>query len=199
VAVRRCFGDGDPLYERYHDEEWGRPVTTERGIYERLCLEACQSGISWLIVLRKRPMLRKAFAGFNPKRVAQFDEHDVIQLLGDPGIIRNRAKIEATITNARATISLRSTGVRLHELVWSFAPTRRQAPKSIEEMPPLTEGSTALAKELKRNGFRFIGPTTAYATMQAIGVVNDHIVGCPVRRAVESERKEALAKVSRAR
>jgi DNA-3-methyladenine glycosylase I len=178
----RCFGDGDPLYERYHDEEWGRPVHDERGLFERMSLEAFQSGLSWLTILRKREAFRAAFAGFEPDAVARFGDDDVERLLGDAGIVRNRAKIEATVANARATVALREDG-GLSELVWErFRPAPRAAPpRTFAEVPSQTPETVALAKELKRRGFRFVGPTTLYALMQACGVVNDHLAGCPVR------------------
>jgi DNA-3-methyladenine glycosylase I len=178
----RCFGDGDPLYERYHDEEWGRPVRDERGLFERMSLEAFQSGLSWLTILRKREAFRAAFAGFEPDAVARFGDDDVERLLGDAGIVRNRAKIEATIANARATVALRERG-GLPELIWErFRPAPRAAPpRTFAEVPSQTPETVALAKELKRSGFRFVGPTTLYALMQACGVVDDHLAGCLVR------------------
>ena len=146
----RCFGDGDPLYERYHDEEWGFPVRDERGLYERLMLEAFQSGLAWITILRKREAFRAAFAGFVPDVVAGYDERDVERLLDDAGIVRNRAKIEAAITNARATVALREAGTPLPELVWSFAPAEPPAPaRSLAEIPATTAESVALAKALK--------------------------------------------------
>jgi DNA-3-methyladenine glycosylase I len=179
----RCFGDGNPLYERYHDEEWGRPVHDERGLFERMSLEAFQSGLSWLTILRKREAFRAAFAGFEPDAVARFGDDDVERLLGDAGIVRNRAKIEATVANARATVALREDG-GLSELVWErFRPAPRAAPpRTFAEVPSQTPETVALAKELKRRGFRFVGPTTLYALMQACGVVDDHLAGCLVRR-----------------
>jgi DNA-3-methyladenine glycosylase I len=183
--VTRCFGDGDPLYERYHDEEWGRPVTDERGLFERMSLEAFQSGLAWITILRKREAFRAAFAGFEPEAVARFGDDDVARLLGTAGIVRNRAKIEATIANARATIGLHDAGATLHELIWERhrpAP-RAAAPQTWSEVPSQTPETVALAKELKRRGFRFVGPTTLYALMQACGVVDDHLAACPVRRA----------------
>ena len=178
VAVR-CFGDGNPLYERYHDEEWGVPVRDEQGLFERISLEAFQSGLSWITILRKREAFRKAFAGFDPEAVARFGEADVERLLADAGIVRNRAKIEATIANARATLALRRAGTPLHELVWSFAPPpRAERATSADELPAQTPESKALAKALKAAGFRFVGPTTAYAAMQACGLVDDHLAGC---------------------
>jgi DNA-3-methyladenine glycosylase I len=182
----RCFGDGDPLYEAYHDEEWGFPVTDERGLFERLCLEGFQSGLAWITILRKRPAFREAFAGFEPDAVARFDGDDVERLMGDAGIVRNRAKIEATIANARATVDLRDAGTPLDELIWAHRPEPRRAPKSLSDMPAQVPEAVALAKALKRAGFRFVGPTTVYAAMQACGLVNDHLATCPVRPRAEA-------------
>jgi DNA-3-methyladenine glycosylase I len=179
--MTRCFGDGDPLYEAYHDEEWGFPVTDERGLFERVSLEAFQSGLSWITILRKREAFRAAFAGFAPDAVARFGLDDVERLLGDAGIVRNRAKIEATIANARATVDLRDAGTPLHELVWSYRPEPLAAPATLGDIPAARPEAAALAKALKQAGFRFVGPTTAYAAMQACGLVNDHIASCPVR------------------
>jgi DNA-3-methyladenine glycosylase I len=184
----RCWPTTDPDYIRYHDEEWGRPVRDERGMYERLCLEGFQSGLSWLTILRKRPAFRVAFADFEPDRVAAFDDADVERLLGDAGIVRHRGKIEAAIANARATVALRATGEPLHELVWAHAPVEHAAPASHVDWHASTPESIALAKRLRAAGFRFVGPTTAYAGMQACGVVNDHLADCWVRDAVERER-----------
>jgi DNA-3-methyladenine glycosylase I len=194
--TRRCFGDGNPLHERYHDVEWGRPVTDERGLYERICLEAFQAGISWFVVLKKRAALREAFEGFDPDAVAAFGRRDIARLLRDPALIRNRMKIEAAVTNARAVSGLREDGVELAELVWSFAPRPRRAPRTWKTVPAITKESTALAKELKTRGFRFVGPTTVYATMQAVGLVNDHLASCPVRDDVEREQAAARRKFS---
>jgi DNA-3-methyladenine glycosylase I len=189
--MSRCFGDGDPLYERYHDEEWGRPVTDERGLFERMSLEAFQSGLSWATILRKREHFRAAFADFDPEAVARFGDDDVARLLADAGIVRNRAKIEATIANARATVALHDAGETLRELLWSFAPERpAPAPRALADLPAATPESTALARELKRRGFRFVGPTTAYALMQACGIVDDHIAACFVREDVERARAQ---------
>ena len=182
----RCFGDGDPLYEAYHDDEWGFPVTDERGMFERLCLEGFQSGLAWITILRKRPAFREAFAGFEPDAVARFGAGDVERLMGDAGIVRNRAKIEATIANARATVGLRDAGTPLQELVWSHRPKPRRAARRLGDLPAQTPEAVALAKALKRAGFRFVGPTTVYAAMQACGLVNDHIVSCPVRPRAEA-------------
>jgi DNA-3-methyladenine glycosylase I len=177
----RCWWAGTaPEYVRYHDEEWGRPEHDGRALYEKHCLEAFQSGLSWLTILRKRENFRAAFAGFEPERVAAFGDADVARLMADAGIIRNRAKIEASIANARAVLEL---DVPLSELLWSFAPdpTTRPAPAGPDDVPAVTAESTAMAKELKRRGFRFVGPTTAYALMQACGLVNDHLAGCVAR------------------
>ncbi len=165
-------------YIAYHDDEWGRPVHGDDLVFERLSLEAFQSGLSWLTILRKRENFRKAFAGFSIEAVAAFGEADVERLLADAGIIRNRAKIESTIANARAAAAL--TG-GLSELVWRYADPDSPVPRTLADVPATTPGSKALAKELKRQGFRFVGPTTAYAMMQAIGLVNDHVAACWVR------------------
>lgn len=183
-AVVRCWQTTDPLYLAYHDEEWGRPVRDERGLYERLSLEGFQSGLSWITILRKREAFRAAFAGFEPDVVADFGDRDVERLLGDPGIVRHRGKIEAAIANARATLALRSAGTPLHELVWSHAPSPAPAPVTPADWQASTPESVALAKDLRRVGFRFIGPTTVYAAMQACGLVNDHLAACSVRAAV---------------
>jgi DNA-3-methyladenine glycosylase I len=186
----RCWwGASNEDYERYHDEEWGRPVRDDRGLYERMVLEGFQSGLSWLTILRKRENFRAAFAGFDIETVAGFGEGDVARLLADAGIVRHRGKIEAAIANAVAARVLHADGESLAELIWSYAPTgRRRAPRSVDDLPAITPESTALSKDLKRRGFRFVGPTTAYATMQACGVVNDHLAGCWVRPKVEAER-----------
>ena len=172
-----------PEYEAYHDEEWGRPVRDADGLFERLSLEAFQSGLSWLTILRKRPAFRAAFADFAIDEVAAFGPADVERLLGDAGIVRNRAKIEAVIANARAATEVED----LPGLLWSFAPDRaaRPVPRSYADVPAVTPESTAMAKELKRRGFRFIGPTTAYALMQACGLVDDHLEGCVARGGAE--------------
>ena len=184
----RCWPTADSLYQAYHDEEWGRPVRDERGLYERLCLEGFQSGLSWLTILRKRPAFRAGFAGFDPDRVAEFDDRDVERLLGDAGIVRHRGKIEAAIANARATVALRGAGEPLQEVFWSYSPSVSAAPGSHAEVPAATPGSAALSKQLRNAGFRFVGPTTVYAAMQACGVVNDHLAGCWVREQVEQLR-----------
>jgi DNA-3-methyladenine glycosylase I len=169
----RCWPTTDPLYIAYHDEEWGRPVLDERGLYERLCLEGFQSGLSWLTILRKREAFRRAFAGFDPEQVARFGDRDVERLLGDAGIVRHRGKIEAAIANGRATLALREAGTPLEQLMWEY----RDQPDGNE-----------LSRRLKAAGFRFVGPTTVYSSMEACGIVNDHIPECWVRDAVEAER-----------
>jgi DNA-3-methyladenine glycosylase I len=163
-------------------------VFDERGVYERLCLEGFQSGLSWLTILRKREAFRAAFAGFAPERVAGFGERDVERLLGDASIVRHRGKIEAAIANARATVALRETGTSLHELFWAHRPAAHRTPSSQADWAASTPESAALAKALRGAGFRFVGPTTVYAAQQACGVVNDHLAGCWVREAVEAER-----------
>jgi DNA-3-methyladenine glycosylase I len=183
----RCWTSSDPRYNAYHDEEWGRPVTDERGLLERLCLEGFQSGLSWLTILRKRDNFRAAFANFDPEAVARFGKRDVTRLLRDAGIVRHRGKIEAAIANARGALALRDGGRPLHELVWAHRPKPSRPVKTIYDLPSTTPESVALSKELKRAGFRFVGPTTVYAAMQACGVVNDHIAGCHVRAAVQEE------------
>jgi DNA-3-methyladenine glycosylase I len=172
-----------PDYVSYHDDEWGRPLHGEAELFERLTLEAFQSGLSWLTILRKRENFRRAFDGFDIDRVAKYGDAEIDALLGDAGIIRNRRKIEATIANARAARELHANGETLDGLIWSFAPDRdsRPAPETGADLAATTPGSTAMAKELKRRGFVFVGPTTAYATMQAAGLVNDHLAGCAFR------------------
>jgi DNA-3-methyladenine glycosylase I len=175
----RCgWAASSPLYVTYHDEEWGRPVHGDARLYERLVLEAFQSGLAWITVLRKREAFRRAFRGFVPELVAQYDESDISRLLEDDGIIRNRAKIEAAIVNAQRVVDLDGG---LDALLWSYAPAATSAPLTLGDVPATTPESTALAKDLRRRGFRFVGPTTAYAAMQACGLVNDHLAGCFVR------------------
>ena len=169
----RCWTTTDPLYLAYHDEEWGRPVRDERGLYERLCLEGFQSGLAWITILRKREAFRSAFAGFEPERVARFGEQDIERLLGDAGIVRHRGKIEAAIANARATLALREGGPLLQELMWEYRDCR---------------DGEELSLRLKSAGFRFVGPTTVYSSMEACGIVNGHHADCWVRDAVEAER-----------
>jgi DNA-3-methyladenine glycosylase I len=191
--VPRCpWAQGEEL-AAYHDEEWGRPVTDERGLFERISLEAFQSGLSWLTILRKREGFRRAFDGFEPDAVARYGEAEVERLLGDADIVRNRAKIEATIANARAIVALRAEGESLVDLVWSHAPAPRPAPGSLAALDSTTGESRALAKALKARGFRFVGPTTAYAAMEACGLVNDHLADCEQREEVEREQAAARA------
>jgi DNA-3-methyladenine glycosylase I len=179
----RCFWAlSAPEYLDYHDKEWGRPLHGENELFERLTLEAFQSGLSWLTILRKRENFRRAFDGFEIERVAKYGRAEIKRLLADAGIIRNRRKIEAAITNAQAARELGASGGSLDELIWSFAPDEeRPAPETLDDVEATTDGSKALAKELKGRGFVFVGPTTVYATMQAIGVVNDHLAGCAFR------------------
>lgn len=172
----RCpWGAGSELYAAYHDTEWGQPVTGDDALFERLCLEGFQSGLSWLVILRKREAFRTAFAGFRIERVAGFDDADLARLLADPGIVRNRAKIEAAVRNARAALDLPDG---LSTLLWSYAPEPRPRPRSLSEIRSVTPESTAMSRDLKRRGFRFVGPTTAYALMQATGMVDDHLSDC---------------------
>lgn len=176
----RCpWGLSTPDYLAYHDQEWGRPVHGEAALYERLTLEAFQSGLSWITILRKREAFREVFSGFDPAAVASYDDVRVAQLLTDARIVRNRSKVEAAVTNARQVLALDGG---LDELLWSFAPDgARPAPRALADVPAVTPESTAMAKELKRRGFRFVGPTTAYALMQATGMVNDHLADCTAR------------------
>ncbi|MCA0154601.1 DNA-3-methyladenine glycosylase I [Tsukamurella sp. M9C] len=165
----------DGLLREYYDTEWGMPIRDERGLFERIALEGFQAGLSWATVLRKRPAFRAGFADFDPDAVAAFDEGDVERLLADAGIIRNRQKVEATIGNARAVVALREDG-GLVDLVWSFRPERTPEPRTMAEVAATSPESVALSKELRRRGFRFVGPTTMYALMQAVGIVDDHLV-----------------------
>src|SRR5438132_8263707 len=186
----RCFGDGDPVFERYHDEEWGFPALDERALFERLSLEAFQAGLSWRTILAKRDAFRDAFAQFDPDAVAHYGRADVARLLRDESIVRNRAKIEATVANARATVTLRGTGNPLDSLVRAGAPrARRRPPVAWTDVPSSTPETVSLARALKRHGFRFVGPTTLYALMQASGLVDDHLARCPTRPAVERARR----------
>ena len=185
----RCgWGASPPVYVDYHDTEWARPVVDDDRLYEKMCLEGFQSGLSWLTILNKRENFRAAFAGFRIDDVAEFDESDVERLLGDAGIVRHRGKIEAAIGNARAARSLQESGTTLTDLVWSFEPETWPAPTSFAEVVASTDASVALSKELTRRGFRFVGPTTMHALMQAMGLVNDHLATCWVRGEVEAER-----------
>ena len=177
-GIARCtWAISHPLNQHYHDIEWGMPVRGERGLYERIMLEAFQSGLSWLTILRKREAFRAAFAGFDPDVVARFANNDVERLMADAGIVRNRAKIEAARTNARATIELRDEG-GLDTFIWSHQPETTPAPQTPDEVPTISPESKALAKSLKAKGFVFVGPTTAHALMEAIGLIDTHLVGC---------------------
>ncbi|MBC6467003.1 DNA-3-methyladenine glycosylase I, partial [Actinomadura alba] len=175
-GLSRCpWGISTPDYVAYHDEEWGRPIRDDQGVYERLCLEAFQSGLSWLTILRKREAFRSAFAGFDPEKVAGFGADDVDRLMSDAAIVRNRAKITAAIANARAALELPEG---LAAVAWRYADPAAPVPRTSADVPASTPGSKALAKELKKRGFRFVGPTTAYALMQACGLVDDHLESC---------------------
>jgi DNA-3-methyladenine glycosylase I len=192
-GVVRCFwGASAPEYVAYHDTEWGFPVADDRRLFEKLCLEGFQSGLSWLTILRKREAFRRAFADFDFEQVARYDDTDVERLLGDASIVRHRGKIEATVNNARRAVELVEDEGSLATYVWRFEPDPRSRPKRLtwDVLQTLAETpeSRALAKDLKRRGWRFVGPTTVYAFMQAMGLVNDHVAGCAVRDAVEQAR-----------
>lgn len=190
-GIRRCFWAGtDPLYRRYHDEEWGRPVADDTRLFEKLCLEGFQSGLAWITILRKRENFRAAFAGFDIPTVAAFTEADVERLVGDAGIVRHRGKIVSTINNARRALDLQAEVGSLAAFIWRFEPdpTSRPAIFTMKDIQPKTAESTALSKELRKRGWSFVGPTTVYAFMQAMGLVNDHLDGCDIRDAVEKER-----------
>ena len=178
----RCFwGASSPEYTTYHDQEWGRPIRGDDALFERMTLEAFQSGLAWITILRKREAFRAAFAGFSIEKVAEFGERDATRLMADAGIVRNRMKVDAALHNARVAADLPDG---LAALLWSYAPPPRPRPASLSEVPASTPGSTTMAKDLKKRGFRFVGPTTAYALMQATGMVDDHVEGCcvpPVR------------------
>lgn len=182
-GVARCpWGASTPDYVAYHDNEWGEPTTDERTLFEKLCLEGFQAGLSWITILRKREAFREAFEGFDAAIVAGFGSGDVERLLANAGIVRHRGKIEATINNATRMLELWDAGETLAGLIWSHEPIAQPAPRSLADVPATTRESTALSRQLKKRGFRFVGPTTAYAGMQAMGVVNDHLVGCVSRR-----------------
>jgi DNA-3-methyladenine glycosylase I len=191
VTGGRCpWAGDDPLYVRYHDEEWGVPVADDRIMFEKLVLEGFQAGLSWITILRKREHFRRAFDAFDPEKIARYGQARVSRLMGDPGIVRNRAKIEATIDNARALLNMQSKQ-SLSELVWEIAGgrPRQNAYHAMSEVPAETPESRAISKALKERGFRFVGPTTVYAFMQSMGIVNDHLVGC--------HRHEACGKLAR--
>ena len=183
----RCvWGSGPADYRDYHDAEWGRAVHGDTALFERLSLEAFQSGLSWLTILRKREGFRRAFSGFDPQRVADYEERDIERLMGDASIVRNRRKIEATVSNARALVALQAAGESLDALVWSHRPPRRARPRSMADIPAASVESTALSRELKRRGFSFVGPTTMHAAMQACGLIDEHVEGCFVAEEVRS-------------
>lgn len=188
-GFKRCPWGIEPVeYRRYHDEEWGRPVLDDVRIYEKLCLEGFQSGLSWLTILRKRDGFRRAFAGFEPAKVAAYDEGDVERLLGDAAIVRHRGKIEATIANARAVLEVQDREGSLAALLWRYEPAPAAAARTVDKLPAFRPEAKELSKDLRRRGFRFVGPTTVYAAMQALGIVNDHLAGCYCRDIVEDER-----------
>ena len=195
--VSRCpWSLGSAEYIDYHDDEWGRPVTDEIRLFEKICLEGFQSGLSWLTVLRKRDNFRSAFLGFDPVEVSRFDDHRVDRLLGDAGIIRHRGKIGSVINNARRLLAMHDVGESLADLTWAHADRRRvAAPTELAHLPSVTPASTSLSKELKSRGWTFVGPTTVYAMMQSVGVVNDHLASCHVRRPCESERRECFSRL----
>ncbi len=194
VGGTRCWWPKqDPLYVTYHDEEWGHPVADDRRLFEKICLEGFQSGLSWLTILRKREGFRRAFAGFDLEKVARFNRLHVTRLLGDPSIVRHRGKIESTINNAKRALELREEHGSLAAYFWSFEPTAANRPRrltieALRQMPK-TEASTRLSKDLKARGWSFVGPTTCYAFMQAMGLVNDHLEGCDARARVQRARE----------
>jgi DNA-3-methyladenine glycosylase I len=195
--VKRCWWPGeDELYVRYHDEEWGRPVIDDRRLFEKICLEGFQSGLSWITILRKRDNFRKAFRDFDPAAVARLGARDVQRLLKDAGIVRHRGKIESTINNAKRALALIDEHGSLAAYFWSWEPQPASRPKKISrdtlKTMSITEQSTALSKDLKKRGWTFVGPTTCYAFMQAMGLVNDHIEECHVRAQIERARKKLI-------
>jgi DNA-3-methyladenine glycosylase I len=193
-GVARCWWAGeDPGYRRYHDAEWGRTTLDDRALFEKLVLEGFQAGLSWATILRKRDRFREVFAGFEPSAVAGFGESDVLRLLDDRGIIRHRGKIEAAVGNARRALDVIEEFGSLAAYVWRWARDEASVPETAADLPAQTERSRELAKDLKRRGWAFVGPTTVYAFMQAMGLVNDHLAGCDARSACEKERLAALA------
>lgn len=190
--VRCSWGGATPDYQRYHDREWGTPVTRDARLFEKICLEGFQAGLSWLTILRKRPAFRRAFDGFDFRKVARYDRRRVEVLLRDAGIIRHRGKIESVVNNARRALELRGEFGSLAAFFWGFEPDTSARPRRVTRAAvmamPTTPGSTLLSRELKRRGWTFVGPTTVYAFMQAMGLVNDHIEGCHARPVVERAR-----------
>ncbi|MEO8678054.1 MAG: DNA-3-methyladenine glycosylase I [Vicinamibacterales bacterium] len=192
--MKRCSWPGeDPLYVKYHDEEWGRPVVDDRRLFEKICLEGFQAGLSWITILRKRENFRRAFAGFDPDKVARYTARDVQRLLKDEGIIRHRGKIESTINNARRALELEQEQGSLAAYFWSWEPAAGERPKRLSpevlRTMAITSHSMAMSKDLKKRGWTFVGPTTSYAFMQAMGLVNDHVHGCGVRTEIEHARR----------
>lgn len=189
--MERCGWAGtDPENVRYHDEEWGRPVTDDARLYEKLCLEGFQSGLSWLTILKKRPQFRKQFKNFDPVKVSKMTADDVERLLQDAGIVRHRGKIESTINNAKRTLDIQKEFGSLAAYIWKFEPTPEPAPVVGGSLPAQTAASIALSKDLRKRGFSFVGPTTVYAFMQAMGLVNDHYAHCECRKPCDAERKK---------
>ncbi len=175
----RCTWPGDdPIYVAYHDDEWGVPEHDEQKLFEKLLLDGAQAGLSWITILRKRDGYRRAFDGFDPERIAAYGDDDVARLLADPGIVRNRQKVAAFIGNAKALLDLNDAGETLHDIVWSHAPAHHARPTGLDDIPATSPEGDALSKELKRRGFKFVGPTIVYAFMQAVGVVDDHVATC---------------------
>jgi DNA-3-methyladenine glycosylase I len=193
--ARCAWSGGDPLYDDYHDQEWGRATTSDVRLFEKIVLEGFQAGLSWITILRKRERFREVFAGFAPEAVAGFNQAKVAELLADAGIIRHRGKIEAAVNNADRAIEMIAEFGSIAAFVWPQAPVVAVAPTSFADLPALSDGSTTLSKDLKRRGWKFVGPTTMYAFMQAMGLVNDHLAGCWVREECEQLRIEALAKL----
>jgi DNA-3-methyladenine glycosylase I len=191
-GLPRCWWGSTPeIYRSYHDDEWGRPVTDDHRLFEKVCLEGFQAGLSWLTILRKREDFRAGFAAFNPERVAKFDDDDVLRLLNDAGIVRHEGKIRSTINNAMRALELANEKGSLSAYFWSWAESETVPPVDI---PPTTEVSTALSKDLKKRGWSFVGPTTVYAFMQSVGLVNDHLEGCHVRADCAEERRSLLSR-----
>ncbi len=190
--LRCAWSGGDELYDNYHDHEWGRAVTDDHRLFEKIALEGFQAGLAWITVLRKRERFREVFAGFDPAVVTGFGEPEILSLLDDAGIIRHRGKIEATINNAARALDLMDEFGSITAYVWPLAPSSRAAPVTFADLPSQTEESAALSKDLKSRGWKFVGPTTMYAFMQAMGLVNDHLTGCWVRDACDAERNPVL-------
>ena len=197
-GLARCgWGTSTAEMCAYHDAEWGRPVADDQRVFEKLCLEGFQAGLSWLTILRKREAFREAFSGFDPVAVATFGARDIERLLKDVRIVRHRGKIEAAIANARATVELRDEGVSLAGLVWQHRPVKHPAPRRLADLAPSIPEAKALSGELRKRGFKFVGPTTVFAAMQALGLVNDHLVGCHWRRIAKDERAKFTVPSSR--